>query len=58
MTEKLLQMPSDDELALYFIQAANEGAHDSIKSVIGQLTKFLENAKAEIKKILHFDPQQ
>lgn len=58
MSEKLLQMPSDDELALYFIQAANEGAHDSIKSVIGQLTKFLENAKAEIKKILHFDPQQ
>ena len=31
MSEKILQMPSDDELVRYLMDAANEGAHDNIK---------------------------
>ncbi len=58
MPEKLLQMPTDDELVRYFMDAANDGAHDNIKGHIKNLTGYMEKAKAEIKKILIFTPEK
>lgn len=56
--EKILWMPSDDELAQALIDASNEGAHDNIKPVIKQITWFVMNAKSEMKKIIRFDAEK
>ncbi|MBO4203654.1 hypothetical protein J5893_02355 [bacterium] len=57
MPEKLVQMPTDDELVHFLIDAVNEGAHDNIKGYMKQLTGFMEKAKGVIKMILNFDAQ-
>ena len=55
-TNKLLAMPSDDELYSLFFAAAQEGAHDNIKGIVAKVGGFLDKAKGEVKKIVVFDP--
>jgi hypothetical protein len=53
---KIIALPTDDELYATFLAAAQEGAHDNIKGIVKQIGGFLGKAKGEVKKILMFDP--
>ena len=57
MTEiqKILAMPSDDELCTTLITAAEEGTHENIRKIVHQMTGYTKNAKSVIKWLVNFD---
>ncbi|MDD2536950.1 MAG: hypothetical protein PHU61_00425 [Candidatus Absconditabacteria bacterium] len=56
VAQKIITLPSDDELYTTFMAAAQEGAHDNIKGIVKQISGFLDSAKGEVKRIIIFDP--
>ncbi len=52
----LTTLPSDDELFEAFIAAMKEGVHANISGTIDKISWFVENAKDEIKNLVHVDP--
>ncbi|MEI7562917.1 MAG: hypothetical protein WCJ39_04380 [bacterium] len=54
-TPLLTTLPSDDELFEAFIAAMKEGVHEGIKSTVDKISGFVENAKDEIKNLIHVD---
>ena len=52
----LTTLPSDDELFESFIAAMREGVHEGIKSTIDKISGYVENAKDEIRNLIHVDP--
>ena len=52
----LTTLPSDDELFTAFIAAMREGVHEGIRNTIDKISGYVENAKDEIKNLIHVDP--
>ncbi len=55
-TQKLLVMPGDDELCETLIAAAQDGTHENIRKIVNQMIGYGRRAKAEVKKLVNFDP--
>ncbi len=52
MTDKIIAMPTDDEIFEAFKHALEVGTPENKKNILGMFEKFLEKAKDHLKDIM------